>query len=197
MREHQILEIADNSFLERNFQKALFYYSQLLSKYPEEKEFEILVKLSDIGSENEDRAVFLYDYFLISKKELGIEEATYLTNNFISAYDGNSDKLAEILQMMSNQEIEYLDAIKYSDFIELIKSRGSFKEAFEDIMYSTKVALNSKEEFYKFISQLIDNGFQTIAYSYLDGYNQIFQFDLKMQELYKRLEDKRIDNHIR
>ena len=99
--------------------------------------------------------------------------------------------------MMSNQEIEYLDAIKYSDFIELIKSRGSFRQAFEDIMYSTKVALNSKEEFYEFISQLIDNGFQSIAYTYLDGYNQMFQFDTKMQELYKKLEDKRVDNHIR
>lgn len=192
-----MIEIADKAFVERDFSKALFYYAQLLRNYPEEKEFEILVKLADIGTENEDRAIFLHDYFIVSKNELGIEDATYLTNSFISAYDGNNDKLAEILQMMSNQEIEYLDAIKYSDFIELIKSRGSFRQAFEDIMYSTKVALNSKEEFYEFISQLIDNGFQSIAYTYLDGYNQMFQFDTKMQELYKKLEDKRVDNHIR
>ncbi len=67
--------------------------------------------------------------------------------------------------------------------------------AFEDIMFSTKVAIESKEDFFDFVSKLIDNGFNTTAYSYLDGFNEYFTYDKEIEELYKKLEEKKIANN--
>jgi hypothetical protein len=95
---------------------------------------------------------------------------------------------------ISIQSQESLEAINYNDFNNLIRSRGSFKTAFEDIMFSTKVAISSKEQFFDFIGQLIDNNFNITAYQYLDNYNEFFSYDTKIEEYYKILENKSIDN---
>ncbi len=68
----------------------------------------------------------------------------------------------------------------------LIDSRGSFRVAFEDIMFSTKVAIETKEDFFDFVDKLIENDFNNTAYSYLDGFNEYFAYDTKIEELYKK-----------
>lgn len=197
MSEVQLFDEANILFGNKEYGKALFLFSQLVAKFPNNKEYEVYVLMCDIATENDERGSFLFDYFTVTKNELGSEEAVRLTHDFISAYDGNSEKLAEILQLASTQEIESLEAINYKDFLELVRIRGSFKRAFEDIMFSTKVALHTKDEFYDFISKLIENNFSSVAYNYLDGYNEIFQYDAKFQELFKKLEEQNLDNHIR
>ena len=44
---------------------------------------------------------------------------------------------------------------------------------FEDIMFSTKVAIE-KEKIFDFVNKLIDNGFENTAYTYLEGFNDLF-----------------------
>lgn len=197
MSELKLFDEANILFGNKEYSKAFFLFSQLVAKFPNNKEYEVYVLICDIATENDERGSFLFDYFTVTKNELGSEEAVRLTLDFISAYDGNSEKLAEILQLASTQEIESLEAINYKDFLELVKIRGSFKRAFEDIMFSTKVALHTKDEFYDFILKLIENNFSSVAYNYLDGYNEIFQYDAKFQELFKKLEEQNLDNHIR
>lgn len=197
MSELKLFDEANILFGNKEYSKAFFLFSQLVAKFPHNKEYEVYVLICDIATENDERGSFLFDYFTVTKNELGSEEAVRLTLDFISAYDGNSEKLAEILQLASTQEIESLEAINYKDFLELVKIRGSFKRAFEDIMFSTKVALHTKDEFYDFILKLIENNFSSLAYNYLDGYNEIFQYDAKFQELFKKLEEQNLDNHIR
>lgn len=58
------------------------------------------------------------------------------------------------------------NGIKYEDFIALIQSRGSFKEVFEDIMFSTKVIISRKEDFVDFLAKLIENGFVEVSLNY-------------------------------
>lgn len=183
-------------FISKQYKNALFLLSQIIPFDKANQEIKILAIICDIASENEERAIFLYDYFMISKNEIGTDKAYDATMNLISAYDGNTQKLADILSELTKSEVESLDAINYDDFLALVENRGSFKLAFEDIMFSTKVALNSRDEFFDFVASLIDNNFSTIAYSYLDGYNQMFMFDKKIEELYKKLEEKNFDNHI-
>lgn len=104
--------------------------------------------------------------------------------------------MIKILKELADSTIESLDAIKYDDFIKLVESRGSFRVAFEDIMFSTKVAIDSKEDFFDFVTKLIENDFNTTAYSYLDGFNEYFSYDKKLEELYKKLEEKKLaSNH--
>ena len=193
INESRLLNEANSFFLEKKFDKALFLYSQLSSNFPNNKEYPVYALFCDIASEDEEKALSLFDYFSIAKDE-NIEEALSYVEDIINAYDGDVDKMMEILSDLTNSTIDNLDAIRYEDFKKLIESRGSFKIAFEDIMFSTKVAIESKEDFFDFVNKLIDNDFNSTAYSYLDGFNEYFAYDTKIEELYKKLEEKKICN---
>ena len=195
INENRLLNEANNFFIQRKFEKALFLYSQLSSNFPENKEYPIYALFCDIASEDEEKAVSLYDYFSIVKEQ-NLEEAIRYVEDLINAYDGDIDKMMEILKELSSSTIESLDAIRYEDFKRLINSRGSFRIAFEDIMFSTKVAIENKDDFFDFVTKLIDNDFNSTAYTYLDGFNEYFSYDKEVEKLYKKLEEKTIaTNH--
>ena len=191
INENRLLNEANNFFIQRKFEKALFLYSQLSSNFPENKEYPIYALFCDIASEDEEKAVSLYDYFSIVKEQ-NLEEAIRYVEDLINAYDGDIDKMMEILKELSSSTIESLDAIRYEDFKRLINSRGSFRIAFEDIMFSTKVAIENKDDFFDFVTKLIYNDFNTTAYTYLDGFNEYFSYDKEIEKLYKKLEEKKI-----
>lgn len=190
----RLLDEANAYFINKDYDQALFTYSQLVSQYPQIKEYKLYAIFCDIASEDEAKAISLFDYFTISKDE-NLDEAIKYVENVIDAYDGDVEKMMDILKDISASTVDSLDAIKYEDFKQLIIDRGSFRIAFEDIMFSTKVAIESKEDFFDFVSNLIENGFNTTAYSYLDGFNEYFSYDTKIEELYKKLEAKNLDHN--
>lgn len=195
INEKKLLNSANDYFLNKEFDKALFTYSQLSSLFPSQKEYPIYALFCDIGNDDEDKALSLYDYFCIAKEE-NMEEAITHAYSVINAFDGDIDKMMNLLKDITENSIETLDAIKYDDFKLLVNSRGSFRVAFEDIMFSTKVAIESKDDFFDFVTKLIENDFNTTAYSYLEGFNEYFSYDQKIEELYKLLEEKKLaHNH--
>ena len=191
INENRLLNEANSFFTQKKFEKALFLYSQLSSNFPQNKEYPIYALFCDIASEDEEKAISLYDYFSIIKDE-NLEEAIRYVEDVINAYDGDIDKMMEVLKELSTSTVESLDAIRYEDFKKLIDSRGSFRIAFEDIMFSTKVAIENKDDFFDFVTKLIDNDFNTTAYTYLDGFNEYFSYDQEIEKLYKKLEEKKI-----
>jgi len=190
----RLLDEANAYFVNKDYDQALFTYSQLVSQFPNKKEYKLYAIFCDIASEDEAKAISLFDYFTISKDE-NIDDAIKYVEDVIDAYDGDVEKMMDILKDLSDSTVDSLDAIKYEDFKQLIKDRGSFRIAFEDIMFSTKVAIESKEDFFDFVTNLIENGFNTTAYSYLDGFNEYFSYDTKIEELYKKLEEKKLDHN--
>lgn len=195
INEKKLLNSANEFFLNKEFDKALFNYAQLTSLYPNNKEYPMYALFCDVGNDDEEKALSLYDYFSVAKEE-NLDEAIAYAYNVIDAFDGDIDKMMEILNDITQNSIETLDAIKYEDFKILVESRGSFRVAFEDIMFSTKVAIESKDDFFDFVAKLIENDFNTTAYSYLEGFNEYFSYDQKVEELYKKLEEKNIaHNH--
>ena len=191
VNEKKLLNKADNYFLNKEFDKALFIYAQLSSIFKYNQEYPIYALFCDIGAEDEDKAISLYDYFTVAKEE-NLEEAIKYVNNVVEAYDGDVDKMMDMLKDINESSVDSLDAIKYEDFKQLVQSRGSFRVAFEDIMFSTKVAIDSKDDFFDFVNKLIENDFNTTAYSYLEGFNEYFTYDSKVEELYKKLEEKKL-----
>ena len=191
INEDRLLNEANSFFTQRKFEKALFLYSQLSSNFPQNKEYPIYALFCDIATEDEEKAISLYDYFAIVKDE-NLEEAIRYVEDVVNAYDGDIDKMMEILKELSSSTVESLDAIRYEDFKKLIDSRGSFRIAFEDIMFSTKVAIENKDDFFDFVTKLIDNDFNSTAYTYLDGFNEYFSYDKEIEKLYKKLEEKKI-----
>lgn len=190
---NEILEEAHGYFANQEYDIAIFLYSQVLSCEPYNTEYKIYPILCDIGSENNEKAQALFEYFTI-QKELNKDNALESIKDAISAYDGNNELMMKIFKDFSIQTIESLDAIDYSDFLNLVDSRGSFREAYEDIMFSTKVAIKSKKDLIDFIDQLIENNFNTTAYSYLDNFQKLFTFDDDISKLYEKLGGKSIEN---
>lgn len=191
VNEKKLLNDANRYFLNKEFDKALFIYSQLSSIFKYNKEYSIYALFCDLASEDATKALSLYDYFTVAK-ESNIDDAINYVHDVIEAYDGDIDKMMDILKDLTNSTVDSLDAIKYEDFKTLIHTRGSFRIAFEDIMFSTKVAIDSKDDFFDFVTKLIDNDFNTTAYSYLEGFNEYFAYDSKIEELYKKLEEKKL-----
>ena len=195
INENKLLNEANAFFLQKKFDKALFLYSQLSSNFPENKEYQIYALFCDLASEDEIKAMSLFDYFSIIKEE-NLEDAIIYIEDVIDAYDGDVDKMMEMLKDLSTSTVEALDAIRYDDFKKLIDSRGSFRIAFEDIMFSTKVAIENKDDFFDFVTKLIDNDFNSTAYSYIYGFNEYFSYDKEIERLYKKLEEKNLaTNH--
>ena len=189
INENRVLNEANSLFTQRKFDKALFLYSLLISNFPNNEEYPIYALLCDISIEDENKAIALFDYFFLLKKDDPKEAISYI-KNVINAYDGDIEKMMDLLKELNLTTVNQLDAINYEDFQLLIKQRGSFKVAFEDIMFSTKVAIEKKEDFYDFVTKLIDNGFNNMAYNYLEGFQDYFFQDKEIVKLYKRFEEK-------
>lgn len=195
INEKKLLNSANEFFLNKEFDKSLFTYAQLSSLFPSNQEYVIYALICDIANDHEEKALSLYDYFSVAKEE-NLDEAIAYVHNVVDAFDGDIDKMMGLLKDITESSVETLDAIKYEDFKILVTSRGSFRVAFEDIMFSTKVAIESKDDFFDFVTKLIENDFNTTAYSYLEGFNEYFAYDKKIEELYKMLEKKQIvHNH--
>ncbi|MEA3512329.1 MAG: hypothetical protein U9R37_01910 [Campylobacterota bacterium] len=189
----KLLKQAHSYFTAEQYDKALFLYSQIVSQEPKNIEYQLYCILCDMGYDNSEKAQGLFDYFTISKDN-NFDEAVEYIENFINAYDGDNEKMMNLLKDISDTNIDALNAIKYEDFMELVNTRGSFTEAYQDIMFSTKVAITTKDELVDFINNLIDNNFNSTAYSYLDGFNEYFSYDKEVTKLYEKLESKNIDS---
>jgi len=187
----EILKQAHSLFTDKKYDKALFLYSQVISTAPTNVEYQLYCLFCDIASENEEKAQSLFDYFAIAKIN-SFDEAVKYIIDIINAHDGDNEKMMSLLKDISNTSIESLNAIEYKDFMKLVQNRGSFKEAYQDIMFSTKVAITTKDELVDFINKLIDNNFNKTAQIYLDGFNEFFNYDQDLTQLYAKLERNNI-----
>jgi tetratricopeptide (TPR) repeat protein len=189
----QLLQKAHGFFAVKQYDKALFLYSQASYTNPTSLEYQVYALLCDIASEDDAKGQELFDYFSI-QKEINLKQAVAYIQDVISNYDGDQELISQMIKDVSMQTSESVEAIEYNDFLELEKARGSFKTAYEDIMFSTKVAIYSKDDLIDFINKLIENGFEATAYLYLDGFNEVFSYDKDLTALYEKLESKNIDN---
>ncbi|WP_309499790.1 hypothetical protein [Sulfurovum sp.] len=180
--QNLLLERAEHEFLKGDYANALRSYGLILKDYPSLDEARIGVFLSDLGVESEEEAQALFDYYQVIKGEK--ENAADIIDGLIENLDSSKHKLQELLITPWEEQIEYGDGIRYSDFLALVKSRGSFKKTFEDIMFSTKVVITNKDEFIDFVTQLSHEGFDEMALGYLDASVSLFGNDQDILALY-------------
>ena len=177
-----LLQRAEKEFLEGDYRMALQTYGLLLKDYPTMEEAKVGVYLSDLGIESEEEAQALFDYYQVIKKEK--ENAADIIDGLIESLSITKLKLNELLVDPIQEQVEYGDGIRYSDFLDLVKSRGSFKKAFEDIMFSTKVVITDKDQFIDFVTKLAEEGFDEMVLNYLDATSSLFGDDQDILALY-------------
>ena len=177
-----LLQRAEHEFLKGDYTNALRSYGLILKDYPTLDEAKIGVYLSDLGVESEDEAQALFDYYQLIKDER--ENAVDIIDGIIESLDTSKQMIQELLVDPVEEQVEYGDGIRYSDFLDLVESRGSFKKTFEDIMFSTKVIITNKDEFIDFVTQLSNEGFDEMALGYLDASTHLFGNDQDVLALY-------------
>jgi hypothetical protein len=177
-----LLQRAENAFLKGEFDNALRSYGLILKDYPSLDEAKVGAYLSDLGAENQEEAHALFDYYQVIKDEK--DNAVDIIDGLIENLDSSKQLIQELLLDPIEEQIEYGDGIRYSDFLTLVEERGSFKKTFEDIMFSTKVVISNKDEFIDFVKKLSQEGFSEMALGYLDSSSKLFGNDQEVLALY-------------
>ncbi len=181
-----LLKRAEEQFLRREYDNAMKIYSLLLREDPQMKDARIGVFLSDMGLESDEDAQALFDYYQAIKNSN--ENAEEIIDQLMQTIYATRVVIQE--QLFGSIEEEQLeDGIRYSDFVQLVEEKGSFKEAFEDIMFSTRVVIRTKEEFIDFIHRLVEAGFNEMALGYLDSLAESFGQDQEIYALYHLLDN--------
>ncbi len=182
MNSERLLKLAESQFLKKEYKNALQSYGEVLKDNPRMDEAKMGVYLSDLGLDSDDEAQALFDYYHTIKNSS--ENAVEIINEIIESLDETKYSISQLIARQIDTQ-EEIDGITYNDFISLVKERGDFKKVFENIMFSTKVVITSKEDLIDFITKLSENGFKDMALAYLDDMSNIFPKDQDILELYK------------
>ena len=189
MNEKQVvksLERAENLFYSGEYDEAMRIYAILLRDDPKLQEARIGAILSDIAFENDDEAQALFEYYQVLKHE-GNENAEQVIEEMIGSLDDALEKISDLLEGAFGIGEEPMNGINYEDFKQLVELRGSFRRAFEDIMFSTRVVISEKDELLDFIQQLVENGFNEMAMRYIEGAALAYPGEEKIQDLIEKL----------
>ncbi|WP_201351971.1 hypothetical protein [Hydrogenimonas urashimensis] len=185
-KTEKFLERAENHFYRGEYDEAMRIYGILLRDDPGLREARIGAILSDVAHENDEEAQALFEYYQVLKEENN-DEAERIIEEMIDTLDDALAKISDLLEGSLTGNDETVNGISYGDFKELVELRGSFRRAFEDIMFSTRVVITEKEELLDFLQQLVENGFNEMAMRYIEGAAVAYPGEEKIQDLIDKI----------
>jgi tetratricopeptide (TPR) repeat protein len=192
--KYKILSQAKDSFSQANYKKALEKFAMVLQSFPNSKEAYNCVILSEMAMSGESGAEALFDYYEILKEE-DKESADKIMGDILENIDGSLEKLSKVFAEPLRNKLELEDGILYKDFKDIIDQGDSFKEIFENIMFSTRVIITKKEDFVDFLENLIGHDFTDMALAYLENALSIYPSDMILTKLLQELiEGNKIEN---
>ena len=186
MSKFKTLSQAKDSFSQADYKKALEKFAYVLQNFPNSKEAYNGVILSEMAMSGEGGAEALFDYYEILKEE-DQEAADTIMGDILENMDGTLEKLGEIFSDPVRERIELEDGILYQDFRAILDSGESFKDTFENIMFSTRVIITQKEDFVDFLDNLIEHGYTDMALTYLENALGAYPTDEPLRKLLKKL----------
>lgn len=192
--KYKTLSQAKESFSKSDYKSALEKFASVLQNFPNSKEAYNGVILAEMALSGEGGAEALFDYYEILKEE-DKEQADTIMSTILQNMDGSLERLREVFAEPLRDRLEYEDGILYKDFKAVIDSGESFKETFENIMFSTKVIITEREDFIDFLDNLIEHGFAEMALSYLENALSVYPSDKLLRKLLKKLaQGKKVEN---
>ncbi|MDQ1263538.1 MAG: hypothetical protein QG559_539 [Campylobacterota bacterium] len=192
--KYKTLSQAKESFSKSDYKNALEKFAIVLQNYPNSQEAYNGVILAEMALSGEGGAEALFDYYEILREE-NKEEADIIMSQILKNMDGSIEKLQEVFAEPLRNRLEFEDGILYKDFKSIIDGGESFKETFENIMFSTRVIITQKEDFIDFLDNLIENGFSEMALTYLESALGAFPADKMLRKLLKKLaKGKKVEN---
>lgn len=192
--KYKILSQAKESFSKSDFAGALEKFAIVLQNFPNSKEAYNSVILAEMAMSGEGGAEALFDYYEILKDE-DKEQADIIMEDILQNMDGSLEKLGEVFAQPLRDRLEFEDGILYKDFKAIIDQGESFKETFENIMFSTRVIITEKDDFIDFLDNLIEHDFDEMALTYLENALSIYPTDKILRKLLNKLaKGKKVEN---
>jgi tetratricopeptide (TPR) repeat protein len=179
--------MAQDYYESSDYDKALLHFSLYLKEFSEDKEAKLGVLLCDVALDSEEQSKVLYNYYKGLKNINNNPEDVVFS--VIEAFDKNLKKINHFIEQTIKVNVVG-NGIRYEDFKRLVKDRGNFKQAFEDLIFSTKVVIDKKEDFVDFINKLIENNYYDMAYHYLENAISGFPYEKKFFVLLQELSNK-------
>ncbi|TLE16316.1 hypothetical protein LS72_003395 [Helicobacter apodemus] len=155
------------------------------SKLNEMKTIEMFSMLADMALEHEEEARALFEYYQVTKTKNNWQAEESIIE-MIGNFDKNLCELSMVIQSIQDIDIDKNDGILYKDFKELEKDIG-FKEAFEDLMFSSKIIFTNKNDFLYFVKNLVKFGYEDIAMNYFENSGSFLFFDRDFLNFYKEI----------
>lgn len=177
-----LLQRAEEQFIKKDYNSALKIYGLILKDHPRLKEAEVGAYLSDMGLENDNDAQALFDYYQVIKRSNS--DADKIIGDLMQVISSTKVVIHQAFDQPNDYDV-YEGGISYEDFVQLIEEKKDFKIAFEDVMFSTKVVITTKEDFIDFIKRLIGAGYYDMVLGYLDAIIDDPIYDQDIYELYR------------
>ena len=184
-------DLANNSFFKRDYKRALLNYSLALKDEPDDSDAKIGALLADMAFEKEDEAVALFEYYEVTKA-MDAQNAEKTIERIIQNVDERDDPVHELFSTLEERISTIEDGILYDEFIAHVTSRENVKIALEDLIFSSKIIIYKKEDFIELIGILLDNGYEEMAYNYIDTALTLYPDDKLFYDFLERLESRKI-----
>ncbi|TLD86077.1 hypothetical protein [Helicobacter sp. MIT 05-5294] len=163
-------------------------YAHLLLENLSDKEslyIKMLSALSDMALDYEDEARALFEYYQVTHIKNN-QEVAKVVLGMVENFDKNLYALNLAIWSLQEAEIDKNDGILYEDF-ETHSAKVGFKEAFEDLMFSSKIIFTNKSEFLFFVRNLVKFGFEDVAINYFENSGNLLFYDRDFMRLYRKI----------
>jgi tetratricopeptide (TPR) repeat protein len=183
-------EEAQKAFSQKKYDLALKFYSLALKVEPNNIDLKVGAILSDFAKEDEAEAIALQDFYFSSIHLGDDKERVY--KEIVDSIEYEENILASIIDSINNLTDSFENGVEYNDFLAIAKKRGDIKRSLEDIMFSARIIINSKEDMMDFIALLFKYDFKDEALIYLENAINIYPGDTYFEEKFRELSKRNI-----
>ena len=177
--------LAIQSFEKGKYDTSLRLYSVALKYKPDDIDSKVGALLSDYAKEDSLDANSLYDYY-ISSIQLG-EPKQKVYDSILEILKEENSFFDDVISTIPDINLSFEDGIEYKDFLEIAKTKQNMRIALEDLMFSSKLLITTKEDMMNFIELLYEYDFKDEAFVYLENAINFFPDDYFEEEFKKFL----------
>ncbi len=178
---------AQRLFLNGEYRGAIALYTEVLQKEPYDLEAKVCLMISDMALDDETGAQTLYELYQNALKHQ-IEHLDTAFEALLKEGGVVVDAVGSELTFEDLMREGLEEYITYKEFQTFVRGRDSFKRAFEDLIFSGKIVIDTKEDFIEFISKLLENGFTNTAFNYLESAIELYPHESFFQKKMGQIE---------
>ncbi|MCH5313735.1 MAG: hypothetical protein J1E28_05025 [Helicobacter sp.] len=178
-------------FSNKQYKQAFSLFAQNLQLDSDNTESLVGLLLADMAQDFEEQALSLYEYYqILLSQEISKAKARAQILKTIQSFDRSTSSIFSLLKSLENLRADAIEGILYKDFKRI--AQDNFKEAFEDLIFSTKIVFTNKSEFYDFLNQLVENDYYDMSLEYIESLKKNIIYDKEIEKILQKVGN---DNH--